>query len=80
MRFAVLGPLSVSLHGGAVSLGGRKQRTLLAVLLLDRNRAVSRDLLIDALWGERPPASATPLAGNPGSVTASGGSVWVADP
>ena len=25
-------------------------------------------------------SSATPLAGNPGSVTASGGSVWVADP
>jgi YVTN family beta-propeller protein len=59
MRFLVLGPLSVSLDGVPVSLGGRKQRMLLAVLLLHANQVVSRDQLIDALWGERPPASAT---------------------
>jgi peptide/nickel transport system substrate-binding protein len=59
MRFSVLGPLSVSLDGEAVPLGGRKQRTLLAVLLLHANEVVPRDQLIDALWGERPPASAT---------------------
>jgi YVTN family beta-propeller protein len=58
MRFAVLGPLSVSLDGGAVSLGGRKQRTLLAVLLLHANEVVPRDELLDALWGDRPPPSA----------------------
>jgi DNA-binding SARP family transcriptional activator len=39
-------------------LGGKKQRGLLALLLLDRNRVVPRDRLIDALWEERPPASA----------------------
>ena len=49
MRFGVLGPLSVSLDGGAVSLGGRKQRTLLAVLLLHANAVVPRDVLLDAL-------------------------------
>ena len=58
MRFEVLGPLSVSLNGRAVSLGGHKQRTLLAVLLLHANEVVSRDQLVDALWGERPPPSA----------------------
>ena len=57
MRFEVLGPLSVSKNGGAVSLGGRKQRTLLAVLLLRANEAVPRNQLVDALWGERPPPS-----------------------
>ena len=59
MRFAVLGPLSVSLDGGPVSLGGRKQRTLLAVLLLHANAIVPRDDLLDALWGEGPPPSAS---------------------
>jgi YVTN family beta-propeller protein len=58
MRFEVLGPLSVSQNGEAVPLGGRKQRTLLAVLLLHANEAVPRDHLVDALWGERPPPSA----------------------
>jgi len=58
MRFALLGPFEVSLGRGPLSLGGRKQRTLLAVLLLHPNEAVSRDQLIDALWGQRPPPSA----------------------
>ncbi len=57
MRFAVLGPLAVSPDGQPVSLGGRKQRTLLALLLLHANEVVSRDRLIDALWGESPPPS-----------------------
>src|ERR1700754_2768171 len=59
MRFAVLGPLSVSRDGAAVSLGGRKQRTLLAVLLLHANAVVPREELLDAVWGERPPPSAS---------------------
>ena len=42
-----------------VPLGGRKQRALLAFLLLERNRPISRDRLIDGLWGERPPATAS---------------------
>src|SRR5262249_4548036 len=39
--------------------GGAKQRALLALLLLDANRPVSRDRLIDGLWGESPPPSAS---------------------
>ena len=39
-------------------LGGRKQRTLLGVLLLHANEVLSVDFLVDSLWGEQPPASA----------------------
>ena len=41
-----------------MNLGPPKQRALLAWLLLHANRVVSRDRLIDALWGERPPETA----------------------
>ena len=39
-------------------MGGPKQRALLALLVLQRGKAVSRDRLIDALWGETPPRAA----------------------
>jgi len=48
----------VSRDGAPIALGGQKRRALLAVLLLDANRVVSRDRLIDALWGEDPPDTA----------------------
>jgi len=57
-QFSLLGPLSVSSDGTPVALGGQKRRALLAVLLLDANTVVSRDRLIDALWGEEPPETA----------------------
>ena len=40
---------------GSLVLGGIKQRSLLAILLLHANQVVSRDRLIDALWGASPP-------------------------
>ena len=43
------------------SLGGRKQRALLARLVLDVNRAVPVQRLIDDLWGDDVPASATKM-------------------
>jgi DNA-binding SARP family transcriptional activator len=58
MRFGVLGPVAVSDGDGEIRLGGPKQRALLALLLIHRNEVVSRDRLIDGLWGDRPPASA----------------------
>ena len=58
MDCGILGPLEVRLNGSTVALGGRKQRTLIAFFLLHANEVVSRDRLIDALWGERPPPSA----------------------
>ncbi len=58
MEFRVLGPISVADGGRELPLGGRKQRGLLALLLLSANQRVSRGQLIDGLWGERAPASA----------------------
>ncbi|MBA3734471.1 MAG: AfsR/SARP family transcriptional regulator, partial [Actinobacteria bacterium] len=58
MEFAILGPMSVRQDGRELPLGGPKQRALLAILLLQANEAVSRDRLIDGLWGEHPPATA----------------------
>jgi predicted ATPase/DNA-binding SARP family transcriptional activator len=57
-RFSLLGPLTVSSDGTQIALGGQKRRALLAVLLLEANSVVSRDRLIDALWGENPPETA----------------------
>ena len=58
MEFRILGPLEVLSDGRALDLGGAKQRTLLAVLLLDANNVVSRDRLIGALWEDDPPETA----------------------
>src|SRR6266581_6089970 len=55
LRFSILGPLEVHGDGGEIKLGGQQQRSLLALLLLNRNRVVATEILIDKLWGERPP-------------------------
>jgi DNA-binding SARP family transcriptional activator len=55
MDFRLLGPLEVGGDEGALELGGIKQRSLLAMLLLHANEVVSSDRLIDALWGASPP-------------------------
>ena len=57
--FRILGPLEVSDKTGPLLLGGLKQRAVLAMLLLEPGRIVSVDRLIDALWGEQPPRTAT---------------------
>src|SRR4029079_13132795 len=57
MEFRILGPLEVEEAGQLLPLGGTKQRALLALLLLRANEVVSRDRLIDELWGGSPPAS-----------------------
>ncbi|MGC5013376.1 AfsR/SARP family transcriptional regulator [Streptosporangium sp. DT93] len=59
MRFSVLGTLEVrSGDHRLVRLGAAKQRTLLAVLLLNVNRPVPVDRLVEALWQQRPPRTA----------------------
>ena len=58
MEFGILGPLEVRANGVELTLGGPKQRALLALLLLRANSVVARDVLIDALWSEQPPATA----------------------
>jgi predicted ATPase/class 3 adenylate cyclase len=55
----VLGPLEVVRDGEQVRLGSAQQRRLLAALLVHANEVVSSDRLIDVLWSEDSPASAT---------------------
>ena len=58
MEFRILGPLEVLEQGHVLSLGGVRQRTLLALLLTRPNEMVSADRLIDELWGAEPPRKA----------------------
>jgi DNA-binding SARP family transcriptional activator len=57
MEFRLLGPLEVVDGGRSLALGGRKQRSLLAMLLLHCNDVVSTELLVDEVWGGSPPAT-----------------------
>jgi DNA-binding SARP family transcriptional activator len=61
LEFLVLGPLEVRSGGRPLQLRSARQRALLAVLLLNANEVVSSDRLIDAVWPEKPPGSATNL-------------------
>ncbi|MBD0347818.1 MAG: SIR2 family protein [Thermoleophilia bacterium] len=56
--FRVLGALEVREHGRQVPLGGPRQRAVLALLLLNANRVVPTERLVDQLWGEQPPRTA----------------------
>jgi len=59
-EFRILGPLEVlAADGEPLALGGQKQRAVLALLLLRANHVVATDFLIDALWGDNPPRTAT---------------------
>lgn len=58
LRFGVLGPLAAWVDGQVVSLGGVKQRLVLAGLLAHANTVVSVDRLVDIVWGDEPPEDA----------------------
>jgi WD40 repeat protein/serine/threonine protein kinase len=55
MEFRILGPLEVTDGDGPRPLGGPKQRTVLAHLVLRANQIVDSDRLIDEVWGDEPP-------------------------
>jgi DNA-binding SARP family transcriptional activator len=57
--YRILGSFEVWVGDRLVGLGGEKPRTLLAILLLHHNEVVSADRLIDDLWGESPPETAS---------------------
>ena len=59
VEFSVLGPVEAVIDGQAVPLAAEKPRALLAILLLSRNRVVAVSQLIEELWGENPPDTAT---------------------
>jgi DNA-binding SARP family transcriptional activator len=58
LRFGMLGPLQASANGADLQLGAAKQRAVLAILLINRNRIVPIDSLIHAVWQEQPPPEA----------------------
>ena len=58
MEFRILGPVEVRAGGRAFELAGSRQRALLAALLLRRGAPVSRDRLVEDLWGEEDPQAA----------------------
>src|SRR4051794_7211148 len=59
MNFRVLGPLEAEGADGLVHVSGRKERAVLAYLLVHAGRAVSADELVTAVWGDDAPPSAT---------------------
>ena len=61
VEFRILGPLEVVVDGQVLALGAGKQAALLARLLLDANRVVPVANLIDGLWGEAAPETATKM-------------------
>lgn len=56
VQFRVLGPLRVSANGQELQLGGRKQRSVLVLLLAGANRPVSIDRIIDGVCSTKTPA------------------------
>lgn len=57
-RVDVLGPLTVSRGGQPIGIATSAQRGLLGLLALQAGRPVSRDEIVEALWGARPPKTA----------------------
>ncbi|QUR68490.1 ATPase/transcriptional regulator EmbR [Mycobacterium spongiae] len=58
LEFGLLGPLEMSVGGAPAPLGTPKQRAVLAMLVINRNRPVGVDALITALWEGKPPSGA----------------------
>jgi DNA-binding SARP family transcriptional activator len=59
LEFRILGPLEALEEGVPLPLTGQKQRALLAVLLLRANDVVPTDRLVELLWGDEPPRTAS---------------------
>jgi DNA-binding SARP family transcriptional activator len=59
LQVSVLGPVRAWVDGEPASLGGQRQRAVLARLALSGGDAVAVDRLIDDLWSGDPPPSAT---------------------
>jgi len=59
LNYTLLGPVRVrSVGGGYLPLGRGRPQKILAALLLNVNRPVSTDRLIDVVWGDKPPGTA----------------------
>jgi len=58
VEFRILGPLEVVRDGEPVRLGGPREKTTIAMLLLEAGNVIPVDRLIDAVWDDEPPATA----------------------
>jgi DNA-binding SARP family transcriptional activator len=58
LRVGVLGPVRAWLAGQELPAGPPRQQAVLGMLAMRANRVVSRDELVDAVWGQHAPASA----------------------
>lgn len=56
--FRILGPLQVTRGDEQIEISGVRRQKLLAALLLQANQVVSLGRLVDAMWDDKPPASA----------------------
>ena len=61
VRYRLLGPVVALVDGRVVELGGPRQRGVLVVLLTQAGSLVPASRIIDAVWGDEPPASAANL-------------------
>jgi len=61
IRLGVLGPLALWRDGTAANPGAGRQRAVLGLLAMYSGTAVHREMIIDSVWGDRPPASAVPM-------------------
>ena len=58
MRFSILGPLLAESATGPIKISGARRTALLGALVMDPGQLLLTSDLIDAVWAERPPASA----------------------
>jgi DNA-binding SARP family transcriptional activator/tetratricopeptide (TPR) repeat protein len=61
VRFEVLGPLRAWRGDVSIDLGPMQQRVVLAVLLLQQNRPIGREQIINAVWGDAEPRNVANL-------------------
>jgi DNA-binding SARP family transcriptional activator len=61
LEFGILGPLEIRRGATALGVGPPSQRTVLATLLLNANRTVSVEQLVDTIWPDSPPATAVAM-------------------
>lgn len=59
MQFRILGPLEAIAEGRVLAIPSRQQRALLALLVVNANRVLSPDRIVDAIWGDELPGSGT---------------------
>lgn len=59
MHVNLLGPLQVQRYGVEIEISAAKQRAVLAALSLNASQVVPTHQLVDELWEDEPPASAT---------------------